>query len=796
MKDTVRRILKEHSEWMTLYSIYIKTRFQTSIDELTELLTDKNHFILKERRYISRDIEKASASISFYIRYYPTKDIIILHSQASRVSDGKEIASEVLLEKTKFIITSKGITESDRLPREVLNLLLQVNTIIPSLDFPEFILRTIPQLERWGEVKQDESVSKLDIKDRSVSPTFYIDYDQDSSWIYFYPKYFVGEELADISEVEALKSGEFIRKERSWRRVNFGDREIHQTIIKQLGLIEDGDGESTRRYRLENFKFTSIEELEHNRDLRFVYSERASHFILRLRDFNSIADVRLPDAVSKALEKEGITLRVYQRVGVNWLTYLRKAGLNGLIADDMGLGKTIQVIAAIASAYEELKTDDSRVKPSLVVCPKSVVGVWKGQLSRFYPNIRTGEVLGRNRLDGYLKSATSTNRIILLTTYETISYRKDAFLSYDYLYVILDEAQKIKNPQTLMAKTIKRLNAVYKLAMTGTPIENHLSELWSIFDFIMRGYLGSHETFKAKFKKPISEGNNAVTKLLKMRIEPFKIRRTKKQKDASGRNIIQLPELINDDIRFELSRGEWKLYRKIVNSKEAVELKKRLEKGEKSGSLSMNIFAILTRLKQLCDHPSLLPEDLFPDASLKWKMPSEKFSTLVEKVEEIIDSEQKVVIFSQYRKMLAVMEDYLNRSRIGYSILVGGMTSKQRETNIHRFQDDPENKTPVFLASLKAGGVGISLTSASNVIHYDRWWNPAVENQATDRVYRSGNASLIVNVYRMMGKNTIEEKIDGIMKRKQSLMENIIREDDIALSKTFTREELLNLLSG
>jgi SNF2 family DNA or RNA helicase len=796
MKDTVRRILKEHSGGLTLYSIYIKTRFQISIDSLSRLLNDKKQFIHKDGRYISRDIEKASASISFYVKYYPTKDIIILHSQANRVSDGKEIASEALPDKTRFIITPKGITESGRLPREVLNLLLQVNTIIPSLDFPEFMLRTIPQIERWGEVKRDETVSKLDIKDRSITPTFYIDYDRNGSWIYFYPKYFVGEELTDISEVEALKSGEFIRKNLSWRRVGFGDREAHQTIIKQLGLMDDGEGESTRRYRLENFKFTSIEELEHNRDLRFVYSEKASDFINGLKDFNSIAEVRLPDALSRALAKEGITLRGYQRVGVNWLSYLRKAGLNGLVADDMGLGKTIQVIATMASAYEELKADDSKVKPSLVVCPKSVVGVWKEQLSRFYPGIRTGEVLGRRCLDDYLKSATSTNRIILLTTYETISYRKDAFLSYDYLYVILDEAQKIKNPQTRMAKTIKMLNASHKLAMTGTPIENHLSELWSIFDFIMRGYLGSHETFKAKFKKPISEGNNAVAKLLKMRIEPFKIRRTKMQKDASGRSIIQLPELINDDIKIELSREESKLYRKIVNSKEAVELRKRLEGGEKSGSLSMNIFAILTRLKQLCDHPSLLPDDLFPDASLKDKMHSEKFATLLEKVEEIIDSEQKVVIFSQYREMLAVMEGYLSRSRIGYSILVGGMSSKQREAGIHRFQNDPENKTPVFLASLKAGGVGISLTSASNVIHYDRWWNPAVENQATDRVYRSGNASLIVNVYRLMAKNTIEEKIDSIMKRKQALMENIIREDDIALSKTFTREELISLLSG
>ncbi len=792
--DTIKGLLKKHSGGLTLYSVYIKTRFQFNIDKLTELLANKNHFIQKDGKYISREIEKVSASLIFYVKYYPTKDIIIIHSQAYRIYDEKEIPSNTILDKTDFIISPKGITETHNLPKEVLNLILQVNTIISSLEFPEFILRTIPQLKQWGEVKTDETVSELDIRDSNISPTFYIDYDKGSSWIYFYPKYFVGKELADINEVEALQSGEFIRKNRSWRRVGYGKEEAHQPIIKYLGLTED---EKAGRYKLENFKFTSIEELEHNRDLRFVYSKRATDFIHGLKDFNSLHEVQLPDIISQAFEKQGIKLRGYQKVGLNWLCYLRESNLNGLIADDMGLGKTIQVISAIACAYEliEKGNNSHNIKPSLVICPKSVISVWKEQLYQYYPNIRTGEVMGKYRIEDYLKSATSTNKIILLTTYETISYRKDAFISFDYLYVILDEAQKIKNPQTQMSKTIKKLNAVHKLAVTGTPIENHLSELWSIFDFIMHGYLGSHETFKAKFRKPISEGNNAVVKLLKTRIEPFKIRRTKKQKDSSGNSIISLPELISDNLKIELSKEEAKLYHKIVNSKETVELRKRLENGEKSAKLSMNIFAVLTRLKQLCDHPYLLPDDLFPDSALKNKMHSEKFASLVEKIEEIINSEQKVVIFSQYREMLSIIEDYLNHSKIGYSILVGGMSSKQRETNINRFQKDPDNKYPVFLASLKAGGVGISLTSASNVIHYDRWWNPAVENQATDRVYRSGNTSLIVNVYRLMAKNTIEEKIDSIMKRKQALMENIVQEDNISLNKTFTRDELISLLS-
>jgi SNF2 family DNA or RNA helicase len=486
---------------------------------------------------------------------------------------------------------------------------------------------------------------------------------------------------------------------------------------------------------------------------------------------------------------------------VNWLNYLRNTHLNGLIADDMGLGKTIQVITVLAYAYETLSkqySDESQyIKPSLVICPKSVVVVWKEQLSRFYPTIRTGVVMGKNNIDDYLKSATATNKIILITTYETVTYRKESFLNYDYLYIILDEAQKIKNHQTQMSRTIKMINATHKLAMTGTPIENHLTELWSIFDFIMSGYLGTIDKFKTRYQKPISEGNGTISRILKKKIDPFKIRRTKKQRDIStGEQIIKLPELIIDNIKVTLNPHQSKLYRKILNSKETKALKQRLKEGEKITSLSLNIFAILTRLKQICNHPLLLPQELLTDFEVSSKIKSEKFESLKEKIEEIVESEQKAVIFSQYKKMLNIIEDYLNQNDIGYSKLVGGMSQKNREDHISRFQNDEKNQYPVFLASLKAGGVGISLTSASNVIHYDRWWNPAVENQATDRVYRSGNTSLIVNVYKFISISTIEEKIDRIMSRKQALLDNIIQENKAGgLDNSFTRNELLDLLS-
>lgn len=786
--NSVKNILKKHPNGLNIYSLYIKLRFIKSLDELETILSNKKNYIKVGDKYISKDIERISAELTFFIRYYKTKDIITIHSTAFRKSDGRELGYDEILNKIEYINTPKSLKKTHEIPKHIMDMLKNINIIVESHEFPELILRTIPELEQYTTVEADESLSELDIKDTSIIPTFRIDYDNSGSWLYLYPKYFVGDQLIDTGDADILPTGSFVRKGNAWRRVGYGDKEKFNSIIKQLELIEVSNT-NKNCYKLENFKFSMIEELENERELRFSYSSKAKDFIRKLKDFNSIDNTPVPPAVQKAFDKEGIKLRPYQQAGINWLNYLRKCGLNGLVADDMGLGKTIQVITTLANAYEL----DNAEKPSLVICPKSVIVVWKEQLSRFYPSIRTGAIMGKMNIEDYLNSATATGRIILLTTYETVSYRKSSFLKYDFLYLILDEAQKIKNPQTQMSKAIKQISAVHKVAMTGTPIENHLTELWSIFDFIMRGYLGTKDSFKTRYQKPVSDGNGTVIRKLKQRIEPFKIRRTKRQKDSkTGKSIIQLPELINDKLLMEMNTDQKRLYKMVLSSKETKAIKQRLESGEDVKALSMNIFAILTRLKQICDHPDLLPKDIVGDKNIK----SEKFEMLKEKLSEIIESEQKVVIFSQYKSMLKIIEEYLTKNKIGFSKLVGGMSGTQREKHIKQFQNDPNNNYPVFLASLKAGGVGISLTSASNVIHYDRWWNPAVENQATDRVYRSGNSSLIVNVYRLINRNTIEEKIDLIMKRKQALLDNIVKEDSTSgISKTFTKEDILELLT-
>jgi len=796
-EKAIKDLLRTYSEGLTLYSIYIKLRFSISLTDLTNILENDSEYIQVNNRFVSKDIERKTASLSFYVKYYNTRDIITLHCTGINSVHNRELSYEELINQIEFITTQDNIIKKASLPEDLIKYISNVNTVFSPYEFTDFIIKILPSLKKWGKIIIDDSFTALDIKDESIIPTFYVDYEKNTSFLYLYPKYFVGKELIDITEISNIRPNEFIRKNNSFRRVEIGIRDRFASLIKSLDLTLDNLYEqknNAMRYKLENFKFTLLSEIESNKELHFVYSQSATNFIDNLNDFNSIEDVNLPIALENSLSKSNIKLRQYQRIGINWLNYLRTSNLNGLIADDMGLGKTIQVISVLACAYENENIQNPI--PSIVICPKSVIVVWKEQLHKYYPSIRVGIVLGKRNIDDYLKSATATNRIILLTTYETVSHRKESFHQYSFLYLILDEAQKIKNPQTSIAKAIKNINATHKIAMTGTPIENHLSELWSIFDFIMHGYLGSYDNFKTKYQKPIIDGNNAIVRLLKKKIDPFKIRRTKKQKDTeTGKTIINLPELTIDDIKIHLNKEQTKLYRKILSSQETKDVKKKLEQGEKISNLSLNIFAILTRLKQVCNHPLLLPKDFLIGIDDVENIKSEKFEALIEKIGEIIESEQKVVIFSQYTEMLNIIENYLTQKQIGFSKIIGGMSQHSRETNITRFQEDPNNKYPVFLASLKAGGVGISLTSASNVIHYDRWWNPAVENQATDRVYRSGNNSTIVNVYKFVSLNTIEEKINWIMKKKQNLLESIIEEDDLTISKSFTREELIELLS-
>lgn len=473
-----------------------------------------------------------------------------------------------------------------------------------------------------------------------------------------------------------------------------------------------------------------------------------------------------PKAVSHEIQA---TLRPYQVEGVNWLEKLRRMKLSGILADDMGLGKTLQAIAAITHLKEE--------KPSvcsLVVCPTSLVYNWKEEIARFNPKLNLviidGTPASRKKSIEHLSNAD-----VAVTSYSLLQKDIEHYEKQALGYVILDEAQNIKNRHTQNAKCVRQLKADHRLAMTGTPIENALEELWSLFDFLMPGLMSSYDRFIDKYiKKTIRSASHHPLHGLKRKITPFVLRRMKSDV------LDDLPEVSEIVYHCELLPAQKQLYTKYATSARD-ELTERVRK-EGFEKARIHVLATLTRLKQICCHPALFAQDL-EEAS-----ESSKYEMLWQIVDNVVASGRKAVIFSQYTKMLQLMREDLQKRGIEFCYLDG--STKSRMDVVHRFNETAS--IPLFLVSLKAGGTGMNLTGADTVIHYDLWWNPAVEDQATDRVHRMGQKSR-VSSYKLVTLGTIEEKIVELQNRKKGLVRQLVVEDEDAIEK-LTWEEVLQLL--
>ncbi|MDQ3282184.1 MAG: DEAD/DEAH box helicase [Acidobacteriota bacterium] len=438
------------------------------------------------------------------------------------------------------------------------------------------------------------------------------------------------------------------------------------------------------------------------------------------------------DAEAPSPAALGIDLYAYQQTGYQWLWLLQQNGFGGLLCDDMGLGKTHQAIALIRAL--------THVDPSqsvLVVCPTSLIDHWRDKLARYIPDVA-----------------------VTLTTYGLVRSRFEQFRGKRFDLVVLDEMQTIKNADTATHHALRGIDKRIAVGLTGTPIENHEGELKALLDFVVPGYLPKHV-----------DDRHTLQRL----VRPFVLRRTKAQV------LTQLPPKIVDKRYCELTSEQRALYRRVLESR-AKPLRAQLRAG---GNVSyVHIFAALNYLKQICNHPASASGGFGADVSSgKWEM-------FTELLDECMTSGLKVVVFSQYLQMLGLIEDHLFRHDIGYASIKGG--TKERGAEIARFRDDPDCR--VFTASLRAGGLGIDLTSASVVIHYDRWWNQAREDQATDRVHRLGQ-NKGVQVIKLVTRGTIEEKIDALIESKGALASDVIRPDDPSLVKQFTREELDQLLS-
>ena len=458
----------------------------------------------------------------------------------------------------------------------------------------------------------------------------------------------------------------------------------------------------------------------------------------------------------------------YQEIGIKWLWFLYVNNLSGLLCDDMGLGKTHQSMALIAAIHKEKNFK------FLVVCPTSVIYHWEELLKKFLPSIRVYVYHGVYRkLDKFTKDCD-----LLLTSYGIIRSEKDKLKKLKFELAIFDEIQIAKNINSLTHRALSNINATMRLGLTGTPIENYLIELKSIFDVVLPTYLPSVSVFKEFFVTPIEKGNDLQRqKLLKKLIKPFILRRRKKDV------LFDLPEKIEEIAYTDLSSEQRHLYNEII-----AQSKKTIIKDLKDGTKKVSyihIFSLLTKLKQVCDHPSLILKDIDKYTDHE----SGKFELFIELLNEAKESSQKVVVFSQYLNMIEIIKKYLKKKSIGYACITGA--TKKRFKEIKKFKEDPE--CLVFVASLLAAGVGIDLSAGSVVIHFDRWWNPAKENQATDRVHRIGQ-NRGVQVFKLVTKNTIEERIHTIIERKKHLIEETIGVDEADQIKSLTREDLIEVL--
>ncbi len=475
-------------------------------------------------------------------------------------------------------------------------------------------------------------------------------------------------------------------------------------------------------------------------------------------------------------EPEGFkgTLRPYQARGVSWLAFLEQWGLGACLADDMGLGKTIQLIAFLLHLQENDWLND----PVLLVCPTSVLGNWEKEVKRFAPKLKTLLYHGDNRPKGASFKKTIPTQQLVITSYSLVYRDLKQLQQATWQGVVLDEAQNIKNPDAKQSKAARQIEAQFRIALTGTPVENRLGELWSIMDFLNPGYLGPKVFFQKRFATPIERyGDTASLRTLKSLVQPFILRRLK-----TDRTIIQdLPEKQEMAVFCGLSPEQANLYQQTVdqsladiNESEGVQ-----RKGQ--------ILALLTKLKQICNHPA----QFLQEKTLGLKGRSAKLQRLTEMLEIVAAEGDRALIFTQFVAWGSLLQRHLESLEYDTLFLHGGTTKAQRESMVDRFQNDPAAPR-IFILSLKAGGVGLNLTRANHVFHYDRWWNPAVENQATDRAFRIGQTRN-VQVHKFVCQGTLEERIHEMIESKRALSEQVVGTGEAWLTE-FDTEQLRNLL--
>lgn len=628
----------------------------------------------------------------------------------------------------------------------------------------DFVFRLVPLLQAHASVFYSENLKNMKLKSSlSFSARFALHTASNMLEFDFNAEGIDRSELVDIMASLSKKKKYYRLKNGSF--INLDSNEFSQlnSFMEKLDIAPqmlEKDFIEIPRYRAAYLDQAIRESGIHNVERNAAFKE----FVQNIREPEDMA-FTLPAGLKG-------TLRNYQRFGYKWLKTLNFYKLGGVLADDMGLGKTLQIIALLLSAKMQkssLPKTEKNPMSSLVIVPSSLVFNWCAELDKFAPDLKYMPVIGSKDERHKLINSLSAYDVII-TSYPLIRRDIDQYASHSFRYCILDEAQHIKNPASRNAKSVKLIKSETRFALTGTPMENNLYELWSIYDFVLPGYLYSYKKFEAKYVQPAtSEDDDDALNDLSRQIKPFILRRLKKDV------LNELPEKIENTMLADLTEEQKKLYLAYLQDIKGEINKDITESGfEKS---RIKIFAALTRLRQLCCHPSLFVEN--------YKGESGKMQLLEEILQESVEGGHRILVFSQFTGMLKLIKARLSELKISHLYLDGSTPITERGFLVNSFN---EGIGTVFLISLKAGGTGLNLTGADTVIHCDPWWNPAVEEQATDRAYRIGQKKSVY-VIKLVARGTIEEKILLLQEKKRELIDAVIQPGETLLSK-MTQEEL------
>jgi len=707
--------------------------------QLDSALTDRYYYEKPEKRiYFDRFRDGIAARIEFQYNTHSINPAVQKNADTGKEANGKMLLRSIneeqqlikIFQRYQFELVQEAFVQEDE---DVIY---------------EFLQEALPELLNLAELFYSDDFKKMNINPSvSISPSIRLDNGNGLLELSLEYQDISPQEFIEILKSYKLKKNYYRMKSGSFLPLNNSELNSVALLMDELDISHKDIARG--EINLPRYRALYLDQLTRDKNLQ----------VQRNADFKTLVrEIREPAETNYELPANiHANLRNYQQNGFKWLKTLSAYGFGGILADDMGLGKTLQVLTLLLSE----KDDDSL--PSLVIVPTSLVYHWQDEAQRFAPDLKVMIISG-NRSERLELFNSLPSYDLIVTSYALIKRDFELYENIKFKYCILDEAQNIKNPRTLIAKTVKQIQAAGRFALTGTPIENSLTELWSIFDFLMPGYLLNHNKFKSRYELPIVKNNNPETmQELQRHIQPFVLRRMKKEV------LRELPAKTENKMSNPMTTAQRKLYLAYLMQAQK-EFREEVQKQGFARS-QIKILSILTRLRQICCHPSLFIEN--------YTGGSGKLELLMEILHDAIDSGHRILVFSQFTSMLRLIKTQLDHASILYYYLDGSTAAKERIRLVHSFNTGEQK---VFLISLKAGGTGLNLTGADVVIHYDPWWNPAVEEQATDRAYRIGQKNA-VQVIKLISKDSIEEKIFELQKKKKALIDAVIQPGESFLSK-------------